>query len=136
VNIISGELSHVTISRDGRTVLVIKNGRAILRIPWDAAEMLGKALIVKAREAEELVEAESIIADQAILTRLGVPVGLTSNRAMQKAAANEAAWNTDLRRYIPPGRAGGIASQEIFGTPAITAHPPKREVRNGSEQDE
>lgn len=130
MNIISGDVSRVTISRDGQTVLVIKNGRAILRIPWDAAEAIGRALLIKAHEAEELVKADSIIADQAILTRLGVPVGLTSNRAMQKAAANIAAWDEKLRRYIPPARAGGIASQEIFGTPAIKRHPPE-EVKNG-----
>lgn len=118
-------LTSVTIRCEGTRVLVLHNGRLLFDLEHDAALALARALHVQGKRAEEEARALDIIRDQAILTRLGVPIGLTSRPDMLKEAAKEAAWSTDLRRYIPPSRAGGIASQAVFGTPTITRHEPK-----------
>jgi hypothetical protein len=101
-------------------VLFIVDGRIVFDAPYQAALQIAGAIHAKAKEAEEEANAHLIIADQALLTRLGVPFGLTNRKDMLRAAANEAAWNSNLRRYIPPSRAKGVASQEVFGTPTIT----------------
>ena len=119
VDILRAKLDTVNVVREGTRVLVLHNGRKLFDLEYQAAELLAKALRVQAKRAEEDAKALDIIADQAILTRLGVPVGLTSRPDMLKEACREAAWNSDLRRYIPPSRARGIASQEVFGTPTI-----------------
>ena len=131
--ILLAKITSVDVRREGTRVLVLHNGRLLFDLEYDAALALAKALHIQGKKAEEEVHALDIIADQAILTRLGVPVGLTSRPDMLKKACNEAAWNSDLRRRIPPARAGGIASQAVFGTPTIiaqhpregTKHPPK-----------
>lgn len=125
-HIIVPQTRSVNVRQEGDRVLVIENGRTILDLPYQGAKALARALLSQAARAEEHAQAESIIADQAILTRAGAPFGLTSNPALLKAATVEAAWNTKLRRYIPPSRAGGIASQSVVGTPAIIQHPPTR----------
>lgn len=122
MDIIAGTIRTVDVRREGNRVLVIENGQAILDLPWDAALELARALHVQGKRAEEEVKALDIIADQAILTRLGVPVGLTSRADMLREACEEAAWNSDLRRYIPSGRAGGITSGAVFGAPTIIRH--------------
>ena len=112
-------MSSVRVRQDGQRVLVIRDGRAILDLPWDAALDLARALQAQARRAEELAKAPAIIHDQAILTRMGFRFGLTSHPMLLREATKEAAWNRDLRRYIPPSRAHGIASQTVVGTPSI-----------------
>lgn len=121
---ITARMSEVTIRQEGQRVVVISNGKAILDLPWDAAQALARALHIKAHAAEEEAKALDIIYDQAILTRLGVPFGLTNRPDLLKEAANEAAWNPDLRRYIKGKRAGGIESRAIFGTPSILQKEP------------
>lgn len=117
--IVKGQFRAVNVRCEGDRVVVIENGAAVFDLPWDAALALARAIHVKAKEAEEEAKALSIIADQALLTRLGAPIGLTSRPDMLREAAKEAAWNSDLRRYVPPARAGGIASQSIVGRPTI-----------------
>lgn len=117
--IVAGKQKSVTVRHEGPRVLVIEDGRVILDMPWEGALAVAKALHIKAKQAEEDANAEKIVGDQAILTRLGIPVGLTNRPDLLKLATNEAAWNSELRRYIPLRRAKGIASQEIFGTPVI-----------------
>ena len=123
--ILSAQFSQVAVRDEGNRVLVIRDGKAILDLPWDAALALSKALRVKALQAEETDKAESIVFDQAILTRLGVPFGLTNNATILKEATKEAAWNSDLRRYIRGKRAGGLESQAVVGTPNIIRMSPK-----------
>ena len=123
--ILSAQFSQVAVRDEGNRVLVIQNGKAILDLPWDAALALAKALRIKALQAEETDKAESIVFDQAILTRLGVPFGLTNNATILKEATKEAAWNSDLRRYIRGKRAGGLESQAVVGTPNIIRMSPK-----------
>lgn len=123
-------ITNVQIRREDTRVLVLHNGRALLDLPWQAALALARALQVKARLAEEQAKAQLIITDQAILTRAGFKLGLTSRPDLLRAAAHEAGWNRNLRRYIPLFRAKGIQSQEIFGAPRVghvRTAPPRHE---------
>ena len=117
--ILVGKVQTLTVHQEGERVQLIANGQLVADMPWDAALALAHALRIKAKEAEETIKAEAIAIDQAILLRLGVPIGLTDHPDIRAEARKEAAWNSDLRRYIPPGRAGGLASQAEFGRPTI-----------------
>lgn len=125
-HILMPKIQQVDIRQEGTRVLVIASGQAILDVPYEAALQLARAIYIKAKQAEEFDKANAIIGDQAILTRLGIPMGLTNNPAMLQEAMKEAAWNTKLRRSIPLARAGGIKSQAVFGTPSIKKSPPPK----------
>jgi penicillin V acylase-like amidase (Ntn superfamily) len=127
LQLVIAKYKQVDVRREGERVQLLVDGREVLSGPHQPMLELARALYTQAKLAEAHAKAEQIILDQAILTRLGVPVGLTSDPAMLAEATKEAAWNSDLRRYIPPARAGGIASQAIFGTPTIIKHPLIRE---------
>ncbi len=107
-------MSRVQIRQEGPEVLLVIDGRA-LKMPWNVALDVSKALAIKARKAEEIAKAEGIIFDQALLIRTGAPLGLTDNPDIQKEAAKEAAHNGDLRRYLP----GGVKGAEQFGCPTV-----------------
>ena len=81
---------------------------------------LAEALRTQAKRAEEWEKASQIAADQAVLLRAGIPIGLTSHPVIQAEAAKIAAWDRDLRRYLP----GGVRSQSVVGAPSI--HPSAR----------
>lgn len=99
-------------------MVVLRNGVLVGDLQWEAAEAFGKLLIASARVAEETAKAPDIARDQAILLRAGAGFGLTDHRKIQSEAAQLAAWDRDLRRYMP----GGVKSQEQFGTPTIVRH--------------
>jgi len=90
-------------------------GRLLLIAPLSAAHAVGEALIAKARELETVEKAASVIYDQAILQRLGMRFGVTSDPVLQAEAMKEAHWNSGLRRYLP----GGVRSQEVVGVPTL-----------------
>ena len=113
------KLREVTVRQEGTDVVLIAGNKRFFSLPWNAALVLARAITTQAQRAEELAKREQIIYDQAILTRSGAPFGLTNNPTMLKEAANEAAWNTKLRRYITGQSAKGIESQSIVGTPTI-----------------
>lgn len=113
---------EVTIRQEGPKVLLLIDGRAVLDMPWDAAIEVGRAFIEQARKAEEVTKALSIAGDQALLIRLGVPIGLTSHPSIQAEAAELAQSDPELRRYLP----GGVKSKEVFGEPRVIRHPPRR----------
>ncbi len=125
-----GQTKEFIVRQEGERVLFIYNGRLVTSLPWQAAETLARAIRAQAKEAEEFAKQEQVIFDQAILTRLGIPVGLTNNPRILRVAANEAAWNSKLRRYIRPSRARGIKSQEVFGRATIIQRPPTKELTN------
>lgn len=116
---IRAEINSIDIRQEGDRVHLLYNGRLICTLPHDAALAVARAIHAQAKKAEEWSHAEAIVFDQAILTRLGVPLGLTSHPTLQKEAMKEAAWNSDLRRWIRGKRAGGIESQAVFGTPTV-----------------
>lgn len=99
-------------------ILLQLAGRCLL-FPRPLAAHLWRALVAKARQAEEQAKAESIAADAAILFRSGAPFGLSNDPKIQDEAIKEAAWNRDLRRFMP----GGIKSTEVIGVPTIICKP-------------
>ena len=114
-------IREVTVRRYGGRILLLNGGRLLLDLPWRGALDLGAALIQQARKDEEIANHEQVVRDQAILNRAGIRLGLVNDPHLQEEAMKEAAWNSDLRRYMP----GGIKSQEIVGTPTLIGHPPK-----------
>jgi len=113
---------QVSVRQEGVNVVVVREGRAVFDMPWDAALELAAAILAQAKRAEELAHAEQIAGDQAILLRLGVPLGLSSRQDIQAEAQNLAAWDSTLRRQIPLKRAKGVTgirSREVFGTPKV-----------------
>lgn len=110
----------LSVRQEGDHVLVIRNGQAILDLPYQAALDLAKALRIKGKAAEEIAKAEQVIFDEAILLRVGANIGLTNHPVILREAMKEAAWNSDLRRYIPPPRAGGLESQAVFGKAQVS----------------
>ena len=107
-------MTNVRVHQEGPEVLLVIDGRA-LKMPWNVALDVSKALQIKARKAEEIAKAEGIIFDQALLIRTGAPLGFTDNPDIQKEAAKEAAHNGDLRKYLP----GGVKATEQFGNPTV-----------------
>ena len=113
------QFKTVHVRHEGTTVLIIQDGKALLELPYGAALELANAIRAKAKQAEELAHAESVITDQAILLRSGVPVGLATRPDMIQEAVKEAAWNTALRRYMP------VSKQAQAGTvfpPRVVRH--------------
>lgn len=102
------------VRHDGGVVLLVLNGK-VTKMPPDIAKQLAHVLRHHAAKADEYINANRIIADHALLTRAGFPVGLTDDPKMQDAVRQEAAWNSELRRALP----GGVKSTEVFGVPKI-----------------
>lgn len=115
------DLKSVSVRQYGDRVLVIEDGRLLWDLPWQAALALSRGLQQKGKLAEEHANANSIIMDQALLIRAGIPFGLTNRPDMLREAVKEADTNRDLRRYLP----GGIKSEAIVGTPTIIQLRPK-----------
>jgi len=113
---------HITIRREGTRVLLLKNGVLIADMPYDAALQISRAMQVKAKDAEELVKANAIIADSALLLRTGFPIGLSNNPDIIRESIKEAVNNRILRRALP----GGVKSQAVVGRPSIIQHAPRR----------
>lgn len=126
-SILIPKLLRLTVRRENTNILLLSDGELVAEWPWEAAKEIAKAIRVQALRAEEQAKAEQIIMDQAILTRIGAPVGLTDRPDFQRAAANEAAYNSDLRRYIRGRAAGGLESRAIVGVPTIRRSPGKSE---------
>ena len=112
--------SEVSGQPDEILVEEIVSGRLLFVAPLAAAHAVGEALIATARELETAEKAASVVYDQAILQRLGMRFGVTSDPAMQAEAMKEAHWNTGLRRYLPRG----VRSQEIVGVPTLSKQQP------------
>lgn len=125
------EQKHIRMKQERDRVLFIVDGKTVLDMPWDATLQLAQHLHGVAKKAEEFAKAQQIVYDQAILTRSGFPIGLSNNRDILKAAQKEAAWNSDLRRYVP---LKGIQSREGVGTPTIINNPPKKESNDGEKE--
>ncbi len=110
------------VRQEGTKVQIILEGQLLMQLSWESALALSKELSRVAKKAEEEASAEKIIMDQAILMRLGAPVGLVTRKDMAMEAAKEAAWNSKLRRYIRQSR---VNDHGIVYAPSITQEPPK-----------
>lgn len=95
------EATQLSIRYEGSRVYLIINGRLALDMTWQQALELGRTLMGQARKAEEIAKVEQVVMDQAMLMRAGFPLRMATNDHMLKLAGNEAAWNSDLRRYMP-----------------------------------
>jgi len=115
-------LKEITIRREGSKVLLLSGGVLICEMHWQKADELAKSLQRKARLAEEEEKATQIVNDSAILMRAGAPFSLSNRPDILKEAVKEAAWNRDLRRFMP----FGVRSKEVFGVPTIIQHPPRK----------
>lgn len=120
------EIKSLDIRQDGDRVILIAAGWPAITLPWQAALNLAKAIYTMAKRAEEFANAQRIINDQALLMRKGVPLGLSNRSDIQAEALKEAAWNTELRRFIPFMRGIGIPSREVFGVPSLKQSPPPK----------
>ena len=105
----------LTIRQDGTSVLLLHNGTLVASLPWQAALEVGKALLLACKQAEAYANIDQLIHDQALIQRLGLPVGLTNDPKIQTEALKEAQWG-NMRRYVP---STSIASGEAVGTPII-----------------
>lgn len=125
-------MPRIQLKQDGSQVLMLVDGALIASVPWQAALEVSQALRSVGKLAEEHASAQSIIMDQAILTRAGWPfMGLTAHPTLLAEAAKEAAWSSDLRRYLP----GGIKSQEHLPPPRIVQSRPSPNSRQGARND-
>jgi hypothetical protein len=123
-------IDTITIRQDGTRVMLLYQGRCLCSMPWQAALDLAHAIRTQAKRAEELDRAPAIIRDQAIVTRLGLRFGLTSHPSLLREACRQAAWDRNLRRYIPSGKARGLDRQSVVGAPSLIQTPlsPKKEA--------
>jgi len=102
-------------------VQILRDGKIVADLPWDAALRAADALRQVSKRAEEWAQAEKIASDQALLIRTGAPIGLSNNPTIIGEAKKRAQHDRDLRRYLP----GGIRSKTVFGAPTIVRHNPK-----------
>ena len=112
----------VVIRQEGPHVLLNFDDKFFVQLEASAAAELCQQLKGQAKLAEEYEQAERIIRDSAMLMRAGAPFALSNNQKIVDAAKQSAAWDSELRRYMPMR---GITSQEKFGTPALIQHAPK-----------
>lgn len=118
----------IKVGNDGFYVILQQDGKTLL-IPWQAALEVAKAMTTVARAVEERAKAPQLVADQALLDRLGFPLGLSRNKDILDEAFKDAQYDPKLRRYLP--NAVGIPSSEAVGTPSLKQHPPKGGNGNG-----
>lgn len=100
--------AKITVRRDGLRVLILLDGRLLLEMPWQQADVLASALKAQARRAEELAEVDTLIEQQALVIRKGVPFGLTDRPDINAEAKKEAAWGQTPRKYIPQSNYRGV----------------------------
>lgn len=108
------------VRQEGTSVQIILDGQVLMDLTWQSALALSKAIHQVAKKAEEEAHVEQIIFDQAILQRAGSRHGFATRRDIAKEAAKEAAWNSDLRRYMPDQHQASIVY-----APTVTQDLPK-----------
>lgn len=108
-------IGDVLIEADADGFALISPAGWCIRFPLDVGPLVARGLREKAREADELRQANSIIADNGILAWMGLPVGLSDNPRIKRESRKEAEKYLN-REKRPPG---GIEPRGIVGTPAI-----------------
>lgn len=106
----------LSVRSDGDMVLIVNRSALAIDMPADTARELWTATAGKAREAEELANADHVAMDAAILHRSGAPFGLAHAPAIRKEAAKLAQHDEKLRRYMKDG----IKSAEVVPAPTIS----------------
>ena len=98
-------------------IVMLVNGKLTADFPPEAARALALALNHQAGMIENEKRNIENPLDQALLMRVGAPIGLTSNAKLLEESYKEAQWNRDLRRNVKS--AENIQSKEKFGLPII-----------------
>lgn len=100
-----------------QSIIVEARGNVFIELPNAVALEFCNLIIGQARLIEQDEKAADISFDQALLIRSGAlpGLGLTDNKDIQEMAAQEAAWNTTLRRALP----GSVKQQIQYGTPSV-----------------
>lgn len=114
---------RVTVRHDGPRVQIIDrvSGRLIADITAQHARDIADALKAQAGKAEEIEQRERLVFEEALLLRTGaLPLSLVHDRHLRHEAEKEAAWNSDLRRYLP----GGVKATQHFGVLEVIQHQP------------
>lgn len=112
------------VKREGDRVMFVLDGKCYM-IPALQAREIAKLLNSAAARVEEIENATKIIADGALLARVGFPIGLSNDPKIKDEVRKEAAFNRELRRAIP----GSVKSREVFGVPSLT-HTTNRRMAN------
>lgn len=105
----------VRIRTEGPKVFIGVDDRLFLEIGHQEALQLATLVRQAGLKAQEHAEAERLIHEGAMLARFGFPLTLSNHPKILDQVRNEAAWNTDLRRYMP----GGVKARELVGTPTV-----------------
>lgn len=121
MSVIVPKVAEFRVRHEGDRVHVIVDGRCVIDLAHDAAEILWRAIRMQTLKAEEYANANRVALDSAILLRAGSRMVLSGDRKIVDEAKKLAAHDPDLRRYMP-----GIKSQEAFGTPEVVVLPPKK----------
>ena len=108
---------QIRLVRHDDKVCLLVNGQLVADLPQEVALALGANLISMAKQIENDLN-PTLINDQAILMRAGVPLGFTNDPKILRESFKEAQWDRGLRKAIP--NAPGIESKEVVGTPIIT----------------
>lgn len=111
------------------SLCVVALGRYFIQMQQTAAKQIARWLVQGKLRLEELEQAERIVFDSAILARAGAPFTLSDDPRLKEAMRQEAAWNSDLRRFMP----AGVKSEAVFGLPKLVQTPPKKEAKDGTE---
>jgi len=119
---LAGEMKKMAIEKTEGVIQVIEADTLLIEVPVNTAFRLAKVIRAQAAQAQQNAEVLRVIQDQALFIRTKFPIALTRNPEVFKEAGNEAAWNTDLRRFFP----GGVPEGATFGHPGLFDKPRKR----------
>jgi hypothetical protein len=114
----------MSVRREGQRVKLLKEGRLVADMPWDAALALAKAIHGTAKLAEEWAKANEVALDHAVLVRAGVPIGLANHPEVRAEGEKQAVNNRDLRRYLRY-LPGGVRSTSSVGRPVVVRREAK-----------
>ncbi len=104
--------------RKERVVLII-DGKTVLDLHWKHYNDVIRVIKQAAAQAEEYENANQVIDHQAVMMRAGMPLGLSDNPAILKAARQKALYDKQLRAYIP-----SVKHLPVVGTPRLKQYKP------------
>jgi hypothetical protein len=122
------QFGPLTLARDGDEMVLTEtlNGAVFAVLRCDVAQHVGAAIIHQAHLLEEIDQRDDVVFDQALLSRNGMALGLVMNPHLRQEAAREAAWNSQLRRYIP---SSGRVLQGLVFPPVVSQEVVNESVR-------
>lgn len=98
------------------TVMLLQDGRVGLNMPPAIAQAVANAIDTKAKEIQEDQNAEEVISDQSLLTRHGLPFGITNDKKKLDEAFKQA-------QFLPKPKHADRVSK--VGAPALYPQPPQ-----------